>query len=831
MKLSLNWLNQYIDLKELEIQKLAHKITMSVCEIEKIYKVFEIHKNIVIGKVLECNPHPESEKLSVCIVDIGKEKLQIVCGASNVKKDIFVAVAKLNAELKIDNNIVKIEKRKIRNIESYGMICSAKELGLDSIIGNNNGILILDDLPEEFFNYIKKAKNKILIPGTPLQQLFPYEDTILEIDNKSITNRPDLWSHFGFALELSAILNKKIKFNPLTEIKKFKEDQNLPKKEIVIQSDSALAYNGIVCTNLKIQNSPLWMRILLSAIDQKIINNVVDISNYVMYEIGQPNHAFDLKTLKSNQILCDLSKKEFKFKALDGNEYEIPKNSIIIYDDKIPVALGGIIGGENSAIQNDTNEIFIESATFPRSYIRKTISLTGIRTESARRFEKGLDPARSKIAIYRFIELLKETDPKLKTGKLISNFTVKEKKENKIITSVEFIQKKLGFPIKEKEIKNTLEKLNFKVSISKNKKIQVKVPSYRSYYDITIPEDLVEEIGRIYGYDNIVPIPPKIEIQKPVIPHHRYFERQWKTILSSSGKFYETMNYSFATLQDNQLFGYDGIEILNPAQKNKNRMRVSLLPGLLEQTQLNINRFEEFGLYELGKIFIPQDKKLPKEILKFNLIYVNESRAKNFFLYSSDLPQLEFVLYIRNIIENLLNFFHIPFKVRIPEKPYFTLHPKCQMEWILGDKIIGYIGLLHIDFYKKYELPETKNIVIIELNYEDIYSYWNKKREIKETHYQPPSSAPKSTFDFTILISKKEFTAKPVEIIQDLFKEFIAIQLIDIYEGPNIPENYKSVSYRVHCLDKEPISNEKLQKMLDEVVKILEKNGFPLKTK
>lgn len=834
MKLSLQWLHIYIDLSDVDIIKLSHKITMSICEIEKIYKVFELPESIVIGKILKCEPHPRSDVLSVCIVDIGKEILQIVCGASNVKKDLYVPVAKIGTELKIDNTVIKIDKRTTKHIDSYGMICSSKELGIHPILGESEGILVLNDLDEEVFEYAKKKINKnkesLLKIGNPIKELFPYEDTIIEIDNKSITNRPDLWSHFGFALELSAILDKKIKFNPLTKQKKYKPDPNLAKKEIIIKNNSALAYNGVVCKHVTIKKSPLWLRVLLSGIDQKCINNIVDISNYVMYEIGQPNHVFDLKYLKSDKVICDLTTSEIQWQALDQVDYKIPTNSIMIYDDTIPVALGGIIGGANSAIKENTTEIFIESATFPRSFIRKTIAQTGIRTESSRRFEKGLDPARSKIAIYRFIELLKETNPQLKVGSLVSKFTVPEKKQNQIKTSLEFIQKKLGFPIQPKEIKKILSRLNFKVTLQKNNNIVVTVPSYRSYYDITIPEDLVEEIGRIYGYDNIQPIPPNVEIQKPILPYKRYFERQLKTILSSSGRFYETMNYSFSSLEDNQFFGYSGIELLNPAQKQKNRMRVSLIPGLLEQMYVNIHRTEEFGLYELGKIFIPKEnQQLPDEILKLTIAYAGEVKKYNSFLLPNDSLHLEFVFLVRDTIEKLLDFFQIPYSIKIPENFYKFLHPKCQIEYFTNEKKIGVIGLLHPFVYKQYNYPEDKTIVLADLEYDLLFSIWNNKRSKKESNYKPPSTAPKSTFDFTILLPKNEYTNQPIEKIRNLYPEFFYIQLLDIYEGPNIPENKKSVTYRVHCLGKEPITNENLQKMLDNVVQVLEKNGYKLK--
>ncbi len=845
MKLSLKWLNQYVDLKDIDIKELANRVTMSTCEIESIYDVFNFDQNIVVAKILECYPHSQSDKLTICKVDDGKEILQVLCGAQNVKEGSFVVLAKIGSKLKINNEILTIEKRNIRGVDSFGMICSAKELELDPILGDNGGILLLEELPDEIFyfaysNRDKKQKDSsnikksLLKPGIPIENLFPYKDVILEIDNKSITHRPDLWGHYGFARELSAIFKRK--FHQINYQFKLKEDLSLQTKKIEIRNHSALAYNGVVCTNIEIKPAPLWIRILLTSIGQKTINNVVDISNYVMYDLGQPNHAFDLKNLKSDTVVCDLSKKEMDFAALDEQTYKIPAGSILIYDGKKPVALGGIIGGMNSAIQSDTKEIFIESATFPREFIRKTISATGIRTESARRFEKGLDPANSKMAIYRFIELLKESCPNLKVGKIQSNFIIPEKKENIIKTTIDFIQMKLGFPIKPQEIKSILERLYFKVKIQ-NKNLTIKVPSFRSYYDITIPEDIVEEIGRIYGYDNIQPIAPLVEIKKPTLPYHRYFERQIKQFISSYGPFYETMNYSFAKKEDNELFGYEGIQLKNPAQKQKDRMRVSLIPGLLEQVYLNIHRYEEAGLFELDKVFIPREKKsknlkenLPQEIKKLTIAYftMDLKKYKNFLL-SGDDERLGVVLYLRSLIENLLRYFRIDYSVKLPQKDYFFLHPNCQLEIYHKELLLGVLGLLHPEWYKKYDFPTSKQIILVDLDFDALFSVWDKKRASKESDYRIPSSAPKSTFDFTILMDKNESTYKVIDTIKDLFSEFNEIELIDIYVGDPIPKEKKSVSYRVHCIEHKPISSERLQEMLDTVVKILNDKGYPLR--
>ncbi|MCS7205918.1 MAG: phenylalanine--tRNA ligase subunit beta [Leptospiraceae bacterium] len=864
MKLSFRWLNHYIELHDVSIGELAHKITMSICEIEDIHKVFEFDPNLVIGKVLEVSPHPDSHQLKICKVDIGSDVLQIVSGAENLEKNQHVVVAKIGAKLKADKDNekeeLKIEKRTIKNVDSFGMICSTKELQLDNLFGFNGGVWILDELEEDVWDFIHKAKakkskkqipegkkknikNKKFTLGTPLREFLPIEDTVLEIDNKSITHRPDLWGHFGFALELSALLGRKIKYDVVNktkeESKKLSYNKKLPQKKILIQNESALAYNGVVCSDVRVEKSPFWMRLLLTSIDQKSINNIVDISNFVMYELGQPNHAFDLDEIKSDTIRCDFNKKEFLFTALDKETYTIPKNSIVIYDEDRPIALGGIIGGYETSIQEKTKNIFIESATFPREHIRKTISALSIRTESARRFEKGQDPAKSKLGIERFLILLKQQQPQVKIGKIQSYPKKLKIQENKIQTTISFIQKRLGFSISKNKVKEILNRLNFKIEEVDKDTIKITVPSYRSYYDITIPEDIVEEIGRLYGYDNIEPVAPRVEIQKPKLPHQRYFERQVKFFLSQSGSFYETMNYSFASKEDNLQFGYEGIQLKNPAQKQKDRMRVSLIPGLLEQLKLNIHRFEEAGLYELGRVFLPEEKekktkqnsnKLPLEKQKLTLVYFTERLQdyKNYFK-SSDDERIGIFYYVREIIEKMFKYFYIDYEIKENTK-HFLYHPNCQVEFYRFDQSLGSLGILHPDLYMKYEFPLSKVIILGDLDFDGLYAIWNEKRSKKETTYKPPSQFPKSTFDFTILLEKRESTYTPIEHIQTLkFPEIQKIEVLEIYTGAPIPEGKKSVSYRVHCLDYQSIPSERIQTMLDSIVKLLEKKGFPLR--
>ncbi len=844
MKLSLSWISDYVDLKNISVEDLVNRLTMSTCEVEEYYETLPFFQQLIVAEVLECEKHPDSDHLSKCVVFDGKEKRSVICGASNVRAGIFVAFAPLGSVLPLADGELRIEKRKIRGVVSEGMICSAKELQIDGIVGDNDGILILNELDPSYTGASPertKPRKVSLKAGIPLNEVLPYNDTVLDIDNKSITHRPDLWSHFGFAREIAAIFKKKLKRDPIEEAlasaKTLKTKASLPRKTIQIIDDAALTYQGMHCDGVTVGSSPAWMKLRLAAVGQKSINNVVDASNYVMYEMGQPNHCFDASNLKGDTIICAPAKAKTSFTALDEQVYEMPAGSLFIYDGRVQsssaVALAGIIGGQHSSIQPTTEAVFIESATFPRDRIRRALSAGAPRTESARRFEKGQDPVKAPAAIYRIVSLLKETSPNLRCGTLTNAWTVSKKpRQNRISISLDFLHSRLGFALRPEQFKDILQRLHFEVKAKKDR-FEVLVPSFRSYYDVQIPEDLVEEIGRIYGYDNIKPVPAPVTVERPAPNRRRIFERLLKERMIRQSGYDETMNYSFASTEENELFGGRGITLRNPVQSDRNEMRRSLLPGLLAQAVLNQDRFASVSLFELGRIFLPSGKKgiLPDEPVKLSFVHLQDRAATDFRVTGPEKPTdaaLAVFLDHRRRIEEMLLSLNIPFVMQEPEEPVFYLHPRCQVAFESEAGRLGLIGLCHPAFGRRAGIKRPV-CIIGDFDFEPLFQVWDSNRRLNT--YRPPSVHPASDFELTLLLDDTTSTAAPVAVIESLqVPELQSVQLLTIYSGQPIPDGKMAVSYRVTLQsDEGGISGERQQAILTEAVKALAASGYPLR--
>ncbi|MDH5656277.1 MAG: phenylalanine--tRNA ligase subunit beta, partial [Spirochaetia bacterium] len=792
---------------------------------------------IISAKIISRQKHPNAEKLSICTVDTGRKKMEIVCGAPNAEENLTVPLAMIGSKIPSEKGIFEIKKTSIRGVESPGMLCSSSELGIDSLTGASEGLLILDSSVK---------------PGMPLSEVFPgITDTIIEIDNKSITHRPDLWCHFGFAREIASIFHKKIKYSPL-ETKFPKANASLPAKTIHIEKGAAKAYYGMHCSGITVQPSPLWMQIRLINTGQKPINNIVDASNYTMLELGQPNHTFDAEKLKKDTVSVALSETKTlaSFTTLDEVERNVPEGSILILDGKkgVPVALGGIMGGLDSGISENTSSLFLESATFPREKIRKTLSAVQLRTDSAVRFEKGQDPAKAKPALARLAELISLSCPDMKTGKITGESPEKEI-QSKIKISLKEIRDRLGFSISQTETIKTLTSLNFEVKTtgrsntakSSKKKtaknseddivFNITAPAYRSQYDITIPEDIIEELGRIYGYDNIEPTPPPGETL--TIPRHEMhsFERQIKLHLSYGGGFTETYNYSFASEEENQLFSLKGVKLKNPVQSDMDVLRVSQIPGLLKQTASNQDRFDNVRLFELGRIFMPEKNKedLPVEKKQISIIHMPPASKekkihKDDFMIFQDF--LNFRSYLERLMSELLNQEWSMNLCMENEVPVF-LHPGCCVKFKNEDSIYGYAGILHPSFEKQFGLKRP--CLAADLNLDQMYLAKEKSRKIES--YHPPSVYPDSRFEFSIVMNDDESTALPLQMIREMeIQEIRDLRLLTIYRGEPLPEDKKSASYEVQCgIDTGTLPGERLQSILDSIIQQLEKAGFPLR--
>ncbi len=822
MKLSWNWLSDYVDLSALKPEDVVARLTMAVCEVEEITHTFTHLETVVVGKILERKKHPGADRLSVCTVDIGKQKLEIVCGAPNAEPGMLVPVALVGSKLPgKDGAVLEIKKAAIRGVESSGMLCSSQELGLDPLFGSTDGLFDLGTVP---------ALQGKLMPGRNFTNVIPVSDIVLDIDNKSITHRPDLWCHFGFAREIAAIYKKKLKKDPLDVVTP-RSDKSIPGRKVLIDRGAALAYFGLACRQARVTDTPIWMKARLAAVGQKSINNIVDASNYLLLEIGQPNHAFDSTKLRGDTIHVSLAHKGTKIDLLDGEQREIPEGSILIRDGKdgATCALAGIMGGLQSAINTETNALFLESATFPRERIRRTLARVQLRTDSAVRFEKGQDPAKAKPALFRLVELLKETCPDIKVGTVTGSAPVPPRK-NKITVTLSLLRSRLGFPIEAKLVEDILTRLHF--SVKKTPKpgkeilFTITAPTFRSQYDITIPEDIVEELGRVYGYDNIAPQAAASPVESVPPNRERAFEHTSRAFFVDAG-FTETSNYSFSSEADNLISGSAGLRIKNQMAPERTHLRVSLLPGILRQAAVNQDRFDRVRLVEFGRVYIkdqPKSGDLAREQKRAALVEIPpEATAAD-----REKTLAAFVGFRGQIEDYCREFLPSGIQVKLPLKPSPFFHPGCDVEFHdAGGTVIGRAGLVHPNAAAVIELRRTA--FAADLDFDELARLSDEKR--RTPVYAPPSALPDSHFELSLLLDENMSTAEPVNAAALLsIPEMQEISFIDVYRGDPLPAGKISASYKFRLADpKATLSGERVGKIREAVIAQLGRKGFPLR--
>lgn len=847
MKLSLNWLNDYVDLTGKDPAEIALRLTMTCCEVDETIQQFAHLSSVLVGKVVAKKPHPDADKLSVCEVDLGKRTEQIVCGAPNVDAGQLVPVAPVGCVLPGD---FKIKKTKIRGVESHGMICSEAELEFSA---EAEGIMVLD--PERGFEI-----------GRALVNWFPRQDTIFDIDNKSITHRPDLWSHFGFARELAAIYDLPLKKEPglpeegwklLEEI----QTDGVREINIDIRRESARAYCGLVVTNLPpagTLKSPAWLTDRLEAVGAKPINLLVDLSNYVMFDIGQPNHAFDANTIEK-EIVVDFCDQEIDFTTLDGNKRQIPQQSVMIYDGEKPVALGGIMGGAETEISDDTVELFLESANFNRRDIRRTLPrLGGLRTDAAIRFEKGLAPENAARAIFRFVELLRQVVPEIKAGRLVEKIASDPfaGKDLFITIKPDYLRARLGEDLPDDKLRVILEKLHFEVETKKDG-WQVRVPWFRRHYDVEVPIDLVEEVGRSYGYDHISGKPPVAPVEPPRQPNQiKKWRDETVDLFSDRYGYTEVCLYSFcveaearAGLNDwpagkkAKPIPREPVELANPTHQEQAFMRTSLVPGLARAAVLNEERFDEFRLFELGRVYSytgmeTPDAKIRKPFLSDPVFGRTEDHREEFQLGAIHVPRrrgdhreanFRASLEARSVVEDYLRQLGLnQYSTRHEsERPWY--HGGLAVAYEVKGQVVAYVGLVHPRLQK--ELGLKRDAIITQMNLSALWQLAPSAIQ-RWKWYQPPSVFPSVHFEFTIVVKDGQSSGPIRDIVADLkFSELTRLELVDEYRGEPLAGDEQALSFRVEFSSRDQtLTPERIQAMQDAIVAALEKAGYPLRS-
>ena len=798
MYLSLKILSDLVDIDGLSIEEIADKLTMSTAEIDGVEKINHHFSTIVTALLLDVKKHPDSDHLTIVKADTGSAVYDLICGAPNHKTGDVAALALEGTRFSED---FVIKKTKIRGVESNGMLCSLKELGLSE---DHSGIIIFPEGTK---------------PGIPLSEIYSsYVDTRIEIDNKSITHRPDLWGHIGFARELSAIFGRKLKRDFFAEQKtEFTGDSALSAE--ILCPQAAYRYTGLAVKNIKIAESPDWLKARISALGMRPINNIVDITNYVMSEIGEPMHAFDRKKLTGGKITVRMASDGEKLATLDGNEHSLTADDIVIADNGKAIALAGVMGGGNSEIDASTSEIVLEAACFNAVNIRKTAHRFVLRTDAAMRFEKSLDPEITVAAIKRCYELIKQLIPQAECASVLVDAYPAPYKPLKVETSCSHIRKMLGTAVSDERIISILTALDFSIENSDGK-LSVTVPSYRATKDIEIEADIVEEIGRIFGYDNITPIPPLVACETPAANNKRAFERKIKSILSGTHNMTEVYNYSFVgedllekTLSNNDM----ELRLRNPLSVEHDRLRRSLVPMIISNIELNARFSEKFSIYEIGRAYLKKNR------------CDNELAAENFRItgafYSTEDGNTTFYdakTAVSGMFEqlNLKSARIIPCAGTVPS----YAHPGRTAEIFINGQSAGFIFGLHPLVKNNFGIKGS--VSIFDISLDAMFEGARKKITFRELQ-----KFPDVPFELSVICESGVYSSEISDAILSSDKKLIkSVDVITVYEGSPVPEGNKSVSFQIILgAEDRTLSPDEIEKLQNGIMDAVRKKGFSIR--
>ncbi|MCL2154113.1 MAG: phenylalanine--tRNA ligase subunit beta [Leptospirales bacterium] len=797
MWISLKIIGKMVDISDLSPEAIADRLTMSTAEIEKIEYIKDFFKTIYTAKLISVEPHPNADKLTLCTVDTGSEKVKVVCGATNHRAGDIVALALPGT--KFSEEFI-IKKAKIRGIESNGMLCSERELGISD---NQEGILIFP--------------GSINI-GKPLSEIFSdWVDTRLLIDNKSITHRPDLWGHEGFAREIAGLFGRK--FKKAVDRSIVADLINKDNLKVTIKDiEAGPRYSALVMKNIKIGQSPDWLKAAVSAIGMRPINNIVDITNYVMAEIGEPLHAFDRRKLKGDEIIVRFASKDEKITTLDGKSHNLTAEDIVIADTSSAIALAGVMGGGNSEVDENTSEIVLEAATFNPVNIRKTAQRFDSRTEAAMRFEKSLSPEITVDALARCYELIKEIIPGTEAISGIVDDYPTPIKEAEIEVLTEYIRKRVGHDISDNDIIKTLTALQYEVK-SDNGKLNIKAPHFRSTKDISMKDDIVEEVGRVFGYNNIMPAPPLVTCEPPVKNLFRFFERDVKNILATSFGMTEVMAYSFTsedTLNALKINDNKELRLRNPLSVEIDRLRRSLIPGMIQFINYNQKFSDSFDIFEVGRVYL-KDDRTSKELAQENfrtagVVFIRKPKDPIFFEAKTIAAGLLEKLRIKN-------YKLIPEMNSLP--PY--AHPGRSMKVEVDGKSIGLIFEIHPETIEVFELDGKAAMFDLDLD----ALFKAEKRPVKFKELQKYPEVP---FEISVLSDKKTYSEDILKIVKSIDKKIVEARVISIYEGLPLPADKKSVSIKtIFASNEKTLEPAEIDELQKRIISALGKNGYTLR--
>ena len=803
MLISLDWIKDFVELPDMPAKELASRFTLTTAEVEGVLITGQGLENVQIVQVLSKKPHPEADKLNLVTFETGKGTREVVCGAGNVREGMKVFYAPVGTTLPSG---LTLEPKKIRGILSDGMLCSSTELGLGEGVDGLMELAADATVGTKFSTYTQQKA-----------------DVILEVDNKSLTHRPDLWGHYGLAREFAASHEKTLK-KPFSET----WEKGLTAKfgtghgpvSFSVEEDSACwAYLGLNIEGVKVGVSPEWMQRRLTAVGLRPINSIVDISNYVMLELGMPNHIFDADKINGKKLTIKRMGQAAVFKTLDGQNRDLAPADTVISDLAGPAVLAGIMGGESSGVSESTTNLFLEVANWDPAEVRKTSVRLGLRSDSSQRYEKTLDSHLCARTLYRLVELILEANP---TAKVVGG-EQKWLRESTLAKPVQLnftrtrITKVLGQDLPVARLEEFLRALDFSVE-AKGDDFKVVVPTWRTTKDISCVDDIVEEIGRLIGYDNIVPQSPLLPVRPVRLSPAKVLQRRIQEFMTLEAKALEVMTYPLVgaeLLKKAQWPGdHNKLVLVNALSVEQDRMRPSVVPSALALVAENQKHYSDFAFYEYGRAYLG---------------YENERSCLLLGLYSRESSRFTELL---NHTEKLLGSLGLtaelaPRQEKFPNAlvPYEWVgcHPHEYVNLRIQGKFHGAATTVHPLAMKEFKAKGFFSFVVI-----DLTDFENRESKDK-TKYSPIAKFPSASFDVSVTAAKDFPAGDVLKALGALkLKQLKSASVLGVYV---FSESHKSITLRTVFEDPAAtLSAEFLSEAEKQVVQVLEKAGFPLRT-
>ena len=796
MKVSLNWVKKYVKLPEnINTKEMTNDLTLRTVEVEDATNESDKFHDIIVGKILEINDHPNADKLRVCKVDIGEsEPKQIVCGGTNLYVGELVVVSKPGAEVYWhgESELMKIKDSKVRGVDSYGIICGAEEVYLEGLSPPKTEAEIVD------------LSNIECTVGENISDVIYMNDTVLEIDNKSLTNRPDLWGHYGIARELSAIYNTE-----LIPLEKVSIDEKLPKYNVEIEDTTKCQrYVAVEIENVYEKSSPIWMQSSLIKAGMRPINAIVDITNYVMLAVGQPLHAFDRTHVDGNKIIVRNAEVNEELLLLDNNSIKLTTDDLVICDENSPMALAGIRGGKKDSILPETTGIVLEIANFTAKTIRKTGKRFDEKTDASIRYEKNIDTERVDDGLNLALKLFKEIFPESKVVAFNDVYPVKTENE-KIDVSEKFLNERLGKVLPRETITNILTHLGYEVEY-KDGIYHTVVPTWRSTGDVSLKDDVMGDIARLLSFESFEKQPLTIKFDKAVRQNNVILERRIKEYLSVRCGFNEIFTYPWVDIKYINAASIDTnnlVKLATPPSPEEAYLRSSLVPGMLESISKNLRYFDSFKMYEMAQVF---EKGVYHESSEDETLPIHKKLLTG-CIVGKDAKEIFYEL--KGALEHICEYTHME-KISFKEgtKPSWA-DINAHLDIILNDEVIGNICLLSVKAMNDSKIKRT-NVAIFEINVDKLIPYPSRTNEFKHIPVLPSIEK-----DLSLIVDENVTWEELTKYIKS---KVSSIKFIEEYRGNQIPEGKKSIMLRVtFASENTTLTSEEINSKLDAIVRTL----------